>query len=27
VTAPHMKSERIQVTIRNNRIPQARLLH
>ena len=27
VTAPHLKSERIRVTIRNNRIPQARLLH
>jgi hypothetical protein len=27
VTAPHLKSEKIQVTIRNNRIPQARLLH
>jgi hypothetical protein len=27
VTAPHLKSERIQVTIRKNRIPQARLLH
>jgi hypothetical protein len=26
VTAPRHKSERIQVTIRNNRIPQARLL-
>ena len=27
VTAPHLRSEKILVTIRNNRIPQARLLH
>jgi hypothetical protein len=27
VSASHLKSERIQVTIRDNRIPQARLLH